>query len=148
LQNTIFIYPEILNKTSLALMFTSDILSIFFSLIIKSSICCILFVSLSDRIFILFFAHNLARIFIPKKKLNFQISLRIKWSPHNRYIGGSRGGQVPHFVLCYRLVKTYFNRIFPNYWNNYGDDIHILVWDIHRKVVEWNRLPNPKAKKW
>ena len=115
LQNTIFIYREILNKTSLALMFTSDILSIFFSLIIKSSICCILFVSLSDRIFILFFAHNLARIFIPKKKLNFQISLRIKWSPHNRYIGGSRGGQVPHFVLCYRLVKTYFNRIFPNY---------------------------------
>jgi hypothetical protein len=27
--------------------------------------------------------------------------------------GGSRGGQAPLFVLGYRLVKMYFNRIFP-----------------------------------
>jgi hypothetical protein len=34
--------------------------------------------------------------------------LRIKWPSPKRYIGGSR-----IFVLDYRLVKTYFNRIFP-----------------------------------
>ena len=37
-QNTEFIYTEILNKTFLALMFTSDIFYIFISFIIKSSI--------------------------------------------------------------------------------------------------------------
>ena len=63
-----------------------------------------------------FCSHDLARIFISKKKRqqqNFQIPLRIKWSPHKRYMGRSRGRQAPFFVLGYRLVKTYFNRIFP-----------------------------------
>ena len=74
-------------------------------------LCCIsfCFVAWQDIYFV--FAHNLARIFISKK--NFQIPLRIKWPSPKRYIGGSRGGQVPLFVLGYRLVKTYFNRIFP-----------------------------------
>jgi hypothetical protein len=40
-QNTEFIYAEILNKTSLALIFTSNIFYIFFSFIIK--LCCISF---------------------------------------------------------------------------------------------------------
>ena len=67
----------ILNKTSLALMFTSDIL-IYFSFIIKSFVfvfhnALFRFVSFRDRILILF----LLRIFISKK---FQIPLRIKWS--------------------------------------------------------------------
>ena len=30
-----------------------------------------------------------------------------------RYIGGSREGQAPLFVLGYGQVKTYFNRIYP-----------------------------------
>ena len=46
-------------------------------------------------------------------KKTFQIPLRIKWSAHKRYICGSRGGQTPLCVLGYRLVKTYFNKIFP-----------------------------------
>jgi len=50
-------------------------------------------------------------LFISKK--NFQIPLRIKCPSPKRYIGGSRGGQAPFFVLGYRLVKTYFSRIFP-----------------------------------
>ena len=74
-------------------------------------LCCIsfCFVAWQDIYFI--FAHDLARIFISKK--SFQIPLRIKWPSPKRYIGGSRGGQAPLFVLDYRLVKTYFNRIFP-----------------------------------
>ena len=47
------------------------------------------------------------------KKKNFQIPLRIKWPSPKRYIGRSRGGQALLFVLDYRPVKTYFNRIFP-----------------------------------
>jgi hypothetical protein len=93
-------------------MFTSDIFYIFFFIYYQVVyLCCIsfCFVAWQDIYFV--FAHNLARIFISKK--NFQIPLRIKWPSPKRYIGGSRGGQVPLFVLGYRLVKTYFNRIFP-----------------------------------
>ena len=54
-QNTEFIYAEILNKIFLALMFSRDILYIFFLFIIKSSTYAIFrFVSLRDIIFILF----------------------------------------------------------------------------------------------
>ena len=54
-QNLECIYAEILNKTSLALMVTSEMLDIFSSFIIKSSIYAVFcFVSLRDIIFILF----------------------------------------------------------------------------------------------
>ena len=54
-QNPECIYAEILNKTSLDLMVTSEMLYIFSSFIIKSSMHAVFcFVSLRDRIFILF----------------------------------------------------------------------------------------------
>jgi hypothetical protein len=54
-QNPECIYGEILNKTCLALMVTSEMLYIFSSFIIKSSMHAVFcFVSLRDRIFILF----------------------------------------------------------------------------------------------
>ena len=105
-QNPKFIYAEILHKTSLALMFTSDIFQINFSFIIFM----LYFVSLRDRILILFLLRTWPEYLFPK---NFQIPFRIKWSSPKRYICGSRGGHASLFVLGYRLVKTYFNRIFP-----------------------------------
>ena len=127
-------------------MFTSDIIY-FFTFIIKSSTYCIsfCFVAWQDIYFI--FAHDLARIFISKKK-PFQIPLRIKWSPHKRYIGGSRGRQAPFcarlflteyfqslslfflpciviFALNYVSVKNgFWNKTDPRYRN-----VWILLWD-------------------
>jgi hypothetical protein len=109
-----------------------------------------------------FCSHDLARIFISKKKWqqqNFQIPLRIKWSPHKRYMGRSRGRQAPFFVLGYRLVKTYFNRIFPvsslsffflpclvifafNYVS-VSFDISII-----KKSDFWNKMDSPYGNVW
>jgi hypothetical protein len=108
-------HAEILNKTSLALMFTSDIFYIFFSFIIKSSIYAIFhFDSLRDRIFILFLLMTWPEYLFLKKTSRsdpYQNQMAI---PAKRYIGRSRGGQAPLFVLDYRLVKhiSSFNRIF------------------------------------
>ena len=99
-QNTEFIYAEILNKTSLALIFTSNIFYIFFSFIIK--LCCISF----------YFCPCPGQNIYLLKKTSRCLSESNGHLP--RDIGRSSGGQAPLFVLDYRLVKTYFNRIFPD----------------------------------
>jgi hypothetical protein len=94
-------------------MFTSDILYIYiFSFIIKSSICCIsfCFVAWQDIYFI--FAHDLAKIFISKEKISFRSLSESNGHPI-RDTRADPEGTCPLFVLGYRLVKTYFNRIFP-----------------------------------
>ena len=94
-------------------MFTSEILKIYFSFIIKSSIYAVFcFMSLRDRIFILFLLMTWPAYLFPKKPKNFQIPLRIKWSSPKRYIGRPPD-PLPLFELGYRLAKTCFNRIFP-----------------------------------
>ena len=111
------------------------------------------FVSLRDRIFILFLLMIWPEYLFLKK--TFQIPLRIKWPSPKRYIGGSRRGQVPLFVLDYRLVETYFNRIFPVsslsffflpcliiFALNYI--LYILVsWYFYKKNCFWNKTDSP-----
>jgi hypothetical protein len=93
------------NKTSLALMVTSEMLYIFSTFIIKSSIHAVFsFVSLRDRIFILFLLVTWPEYLFLKRK--FQIPLRIKWPSPKRHICGHREGEVPFFVLGYRQVNT------------------------------------------
>ena len=105
-QNLECIYAEILNKTSLALMVTSEMLYIFSSFIIKSSMHTVFcFVSLRDRIFNLFLLMTWPEYLFLKRK--FQIPLRIKWPSPKRHICGPSEGEVPFFVLCYRQVNTY-----------------------------------------
>ena len=94
-----------LNKTSLAMMVTSEMLYIFSSFIIKSSINAVFcFVSLRDRIFILFLLMTWPEYLFLKRK--FQIPLRIKWPSPKRHIYGPREVEVPFFVLGDRQVKT------------------------------------------
>ena len=89
-------YAENLNKTSLALMVTSDFFYIFCSFIIKSSKNAIFrFVSQHDKIFILFLLMAWPEYFFLKNK--FQIPLRIKCPSPKRHIDGPREGQVPFF---------------------------------------------------
>ena len=94
-------------------MFTSDIFYIYIFFIFYQVVylCCILFCFVAWQDIYFIFAHDLAKIFIPKK--SFQIPLRIKWPSPKRYIGDPEGGRPPLFVLDCRLVETYFNRIFP-----------------------------------
>ena len=95
--------PDILNKTSMALMFTNDTFYIFVSFIINSSIYAVFrFASLRDMIFILFSLMTWPKYLFLKRTL--PDLLRIKWPSPKRYIGGSRGGQTPFFVLDYRMV--------------------------------------------
>jgi hypothetical protein len=97
-----------LNKTSLAMMVTSEMLYIFSSCIIKSSIYAVFcFVSLRDRIFILFLLITWPEYLFLKSK--FQIPLRIKWPSPKRHICGPREGEVPFFVLGYRQVNNILN---------------------------------------
>jgi hypothetical protein len=96
------------------MMVTSEMLYIFSSCIIKSSIYAVFcFVSLRDRIFILFLLITWPEYLFLKSK--FQIPLRIKWPSPKRHICGPREGEVPFFVLGYRQVKkiSLFNRTFP-----------------------------------
>ena len=86
-----------MNKTSFVLMLTSDILYIYFSFIIKSSIYAVFrffFVAWRDIYFI--FAHDLARICISKKYCR-SLS-EANGHPHKRYRDGSRGGRSPFLV--------------------------------------------------
>jgi hypothetical protein len=122
-------------------MFTSDILYIFF---IYYQVVYMLY-------FVLFLLRD--RIFISKK------NLRDPSQNQMRYIDGSRGGQAPLFVLGYRLVKTYFNRIFPvsslsffflpclvifalNYVS-VSFDISII-----KKSYFWNKMDSPYGNVW
>ena len=101
-------YAENLNKTSLALMVTSDFFYIFCSFIIKSSKYAVFrFVSQHDRIFILFLLMTWSEYLFLKKK--FQIPLRIKCPSPKRHIDGPREGQVPFFLLGYRRVIHILN---------------------------------------
>ena len=88
-------------------------LYIFSSFIIKSSINAVFcFVSLRDRIFILFLLMTWPEYLFLKRK--FQIPLRIKWPSPKRHIYGPREVEVPFFVLGDRQVKhLIFNRTFP-----------------------------------
>jgi len=63
-----------------------------------------------------FCSHDLARIFISKKNDNNKTSKSLSESsghPIRDTWADPEGDRAPFFVLGYRLVKTYFNRIFP-----------------------------------
>ena len=107
-QNLECIYAEILNKTSLAMMVTSEMPYIFSSCIIKSSIYAVFcFVWLRDRIFILCLLITWPEYLFLKSK--FQILLRIKWPSPKRHICCPREGEVPFCVLGYRQAKNILN---------------------------------------
>ena len=105
--NTEFIYAEILNKTSLALIFMSDIFIIFF---IYYQVVYMLYFVLF-RCVTGFLSHFCSWpgqiIYFLKKRNTFQIPLRIKWPSPKRYIGRSRRvhSLVPFFVLDYRHIE-------------------------------------------
>ena len=63
------------------------------------------FVSLRDRIFILFLLMTWPEYLFLKRK--FQIPLRIKWPSPKIHICGPREGEVPFVLLGYRQVKTF-----------------------------------------
>jgi hypothetical protein len=89
-----------LNKTSLALMVTSEFVYIFCSFIIKSIYAVFRFVSWHDRIFILFLLVTWPEYLFLKNK--FQIPFRIKWPSPKKHIGVPRDERVSFF--CARLL--------------------------------------------
>ena len=63
------------------------------------------FVSLRDRIFILFLLMTWPEYLFLKRK--FQIPLRIKWPSPKIHIYGPREGEVLFVLLGYRQVQTF-----------------------------------------
>ena len=102
-----FIYAEILNKTSLAMMIRRD----FFIYYQVVYLCCISFCFVCVTGYIYFiFAYDLARTFISKKI--FQIPLRIKCPSHNQRCKGGPPPPPPFCARLYKLVKRILTKYF------------------------------------
>ena len=93
-------------------MFTSNILYIFFHLLSSRLYAVFRFVSLHDRIFILFLLMTWPEYLFKKNKTSRSLS-ESNGHPIRDTQADPEGDTPPFFVLGYRLVKMYFNRIFP-----------------------------------